>query len=386
MKLLFRFCLIMLIALPVLLSSAQDDERPVTLPPVRIDIAIDPSPGELYIANMRRTNTEDNYAPYIFTVNNRGETGFSRQLTGNRGFNFGRTATGQMYYGQILDNGPGSGAAMDTAFRLLDDAGELTREVQIIDGRTNPHEFILLENGNILLISQPVDIMDLTEYGGSSEAVVVSGLIQEIDPDNNIVFEWDSRDYFTIEDSARENLFTAEPPLPVPYIHVNGIAIAQDGNLIISARRFDELIKIDRETGDIIWIMGGGNSKHNEFTFIDDPLNGFSGQHHPQILPNGNLLLFDNGNVHSVQISRALEYEIDEENRTAKLVWSYSDGRFTPSLGSVQRLNNGNTLIGWGSAPGYSATEITPDGRLVFAMSLPRTQMSYRITRYQPEE
>ncbi|MGB1286191.1 MAG: aryl-sulfate sulfotransferase, partial [Aggregatilineales bacterium] len=334
----------------------------------------------------RRNNAEDDYGAYIMTVNNDGQPTFFQRLRGNRGFNFGRTADGQMYYGQVLDNGVGRGASMDSVFRVLDNDGEIVQEYQIVDGRTNPHEFILLDNGNVILISQPVEILDLTDYGGDVEAVTVAAIVQEIAPEGTIVFEWDSRDYFTVEDTAREGFLTATPPDPVPYIHVNGVAVANDGNWIISARRFDELIKIDRATGAVIWHMGGGDSKHNEFTFINDPMSGFSGQHHVQVLPNGNILLFDNGSANPIQTSRAVEYAIDEENRTATLVWSYGDGRYTPTLGSVQRLSNGNTLIGWGSAPGYSVTEVTRDGRVAFAMALPPTQMSYRAYRFEASE
>jgi hypothetical protein len=98
--------------------------------------------------------------------------------------------------------------------------------------------------------------------------------------------------------------------------------------------------------------------------------------------------MFDNGDMREGEnrVSRAAEYEIDEENLTATLVWSFSDrlGRYTGSLGSAQRLANGNTLIGWGSAPptGASVTEVTPTGEIVFALSLPPSEISYRAYRF----
>jgi len=39
--------------------------------------------------------------------------------------------------------------------------------------------------------------------------------------------------------------------------------------------------------------------------------------------------MFDNGNYRSPQYSRAVEYELDEENMTATLVWQY---RNTPDI------------------------------------------------------
>jgi hypothetical protein len=102
------------------------------------------------------------------------------------------------------------------------------------------------------------------------------------------VFEWHSRDYFSIDETSRPAFLQTEPPEPVPYIHINAVAEDLDGNLIISLRRFDRIVKIDHQTGEILWQMGGVTSKVNDFTFINDPFNGFSGQHHVQILPNGN--------------------------------------------------------------------------------------------------
>jgi hypothetical protein len=52
------------------------------------------------------------------------------------------------------------------------------------------------------------------------------------------------------------------------------------------------------------------------------------------------------------------------------------------AMGYVQRLANGNTLIGWG-ATNPSVTEVTSDGKKVYEMSLPDQVVSYRAFRYQ---
>jgi hypothetical protein len=93
--------------------------------------------------------------------------------------------------------------------------------------------------------------------------------------------------------------------------------------------------------------------------------------------------LFDNGNFHSPQFSRAVEYKVDEENKTVTLVWQY---RNTPdtygvAMGYVDRLPNGNTLIGWG-ATNPSVTEVGPDGVKLFELSLPDNVVSYRAYRF----
>ena len=62
----------------------------------------------------------------------------------------------------------------------------------------------------------------------------------------------------------------------------------------------DEITKIDRQTGDIIWRLGGVN---NEFTFLNDSLDfqhsiptPFCYQHDIRRLRNGNITIYDNGN------------------------------------------------------------------------------------------
>ena len=131
-------------------------------------------------------------------------------------------------------------------------------------------------------------------------------------------------------------------------MHGNSIEVDYDNNLIISNRKSSEIIKIDRETGNVIWIMGGPT---NEFTILNDDLNGVSWQHDVSRLENGNILIFDNGNYHTPHTSRAVEYEIDETNKIATLVWEYQNpyNYKSKAMGSAQRLPNGNTLINWGT-------------------------------------
>jgi arylsulfotransferase ASST len=99
-------------------------------------------------------------------------------------------------------------------------------------------------------------------------------------------------------------------------------------------------------------------------------------------------LLFDNGNEHEPPISRDVEYEIDEEDMTATLVWSYQtdDAFLTPFLGGVERLPNGNTLINF--AQRYpSILEVTPDGEIVMEITLSEGYFSYRAEYYlSPED
>jgi hypothetical protein len=243
---------------------------------------------------------------------------------------------------------------------------------------TDEHDLKILQNGHALLIGYAYKEVDMSSIvqGGSRNARVIVNVLQEIDGMKNVVFEWKADEHYRYTDVGPEVNLLDES---FEFTHINSIDVDRDGGLIISSRHLDEVTKIDRKTGAIIWRFGG---KNNQFRFTNDTI-GFSGQHSACILPNGNLLLFDNGVYHDTRFSRVLEYALDEVNKTADLVWSY---RNTPDIsstfwGNAQRLENGNTFIGWGYA-GIAATEVDPSGNTVFEMTFPKDVYSYRIYRF----
>lgn len=249
---------------------------------------------------------------------------------------------------------------------------------------TDMHEFLRLENDNVLILSYKSRQADLSSIGGSKKALVYDPVIVEQTIENEIVWCWDGEQYFDIRDivnSVRspDVRINAIPPLHVDYAHANALSLFPDGNLLLSLKHLNCLIKINRQTKTVIWRMSSVNDEKNQFTFLDDTENGFSHQHSTRILPNNNLLLFDNGTLNSKKESRAVEYEIDDLKFTAKLIWSYSNHQYTPAQRSIERLPNGNTLIGWGFATEPFVSEITPQGKVALAIKLPQGQIVYRV-------
>jgi hypothetical protein len=61
-------------------------------------------------------------------------------------------------------------------------------------------------------------------------------------------------------------------------------------------------------------------------------------------------------------MSRAVEYELNTTAKTATMVWQYraSPSIFNDFTGSVQRLANGNTVVGF--TRGGIVDEVKPDG------------------------
>ncbi|MEO8210638.1 MAG: arylsulfotransferase family protein [bacterium] len=332
-----------------------------TLPQLTVTISNNPSPGHLFLDN----SIVNPYSSHLIIANNDGTTYYTREALVT---DFTRQPNGLISYYHVGEDR--KYFTEDSQYNIVDsfDCGN----GYVTDG----HDFRLLNNGNALLMSydpQTVD-MSLIVQGGNPNATVIGLIIQEIDVNKNVVFQWRSWDYYSILDAIHVNMTGAF----VDCVHGNAIELDNDGNLLISARHLNEITKINRTTGDMIWRLGGVN---NQFTFVNDTL-PFKYQHHIRRISNGNITLYDNGNFRTPLFSRAVEYNLDEVNKIATLVWQY---RNTPviygsSRGSVQRLKNGNTLIGWGGT-NPTLTEVTPAGSIALEMSLPQNVISYRAFR-----
>lgn len=238
------------------------------------------------------------------------------------------------------------------------------------------HAFQLLPNGHALMLCYDEQAVDMSEIaaGGHPAATVTGAVIQELDADKQVIFQWRTWDHIPITDSYRD--ITQRK---FGYIHVNAVSLDPiDGNILLSCRETSEVVKVNRTTGDVLWRMGG---KQNEFTFFNEHEENapryFKLMHSVRRLPNGNLTMFDNGADEAVgdqerTYSRAVEYALDEENKTATLVWEYRSDPDIRALtgGSVTRLPGGHTLVNWGGAAktgeAPAMTEVDPNGQLVY--------------------
>lgn len=127
------------------------------------------------------------------------------------------------------------------------------------------------------------------------------------------------------------------------------------GNVLLSVLKLDTLAVLDPDRGDggeIVWARTGSWRRQHQPTFLDD----------------GNLLMFDNRGPVGDR-SRVIEVEPS----TGKVVWQYGGtpgvDLFSKTLGSCQRLPNGNTLIT--ESENGRALEVTRDGRVVWELHNP---------------
>lgn len=278
----------------------------------------------------------------------------------------GATHGGELLPGRYVELSPG---------------GDVVREFSAPSGAfTDPHELLLLlkdgQYDGAVMLTYTARHVDLSAQGGPSDSLVTGHQLVRVAADGSMRTLFDAWDHFSLVENVEPSLGQLD------FDHPNSIDIAPDGNYIVSWRNLDLITKIGADSGNIIWRLGGS---HSDFTFTSDPLGGFSAQHSARVAGSGHILLFDNGTRHSPSESRAVEYVLDPTANTATMVWQYHHAPpvFTTFTGSVQRLTNGDTFIGWTWPPSLFATEVAPGGSAVWEGTLegPSLPSPYRFTK-----
>ncbi len=285
--------------------------------------------------------------------------------------------------------GPSTGSAPAFGrFEEVEPGGRLVRTwIAPPPFYTDPHELIV-ETGDAAvptghLIGYALRPTDLTAYGGTSSQLLAGHTLIRETPGIGVDFLWNAWDHYSPSDwlFAQPQLAT----LPVADLdHANSLALTGDGNYLASFAMLGQVAKIDAVTGRVIWRLGG---KTGQFAIVGDPLGGFGPEHDVRELPNGDILMFDNGLRHVPPESRAVEYRLDTVAMTATMVWQYrhSPALLAPAMGSARRLADGHTLVGFSSLS--RVVEVAPDGTVawegVLTINGARAPFFYRATHVE---
>jgi len=266
----------------------------------------------------------------------------------------------------VLGYGKGVGLIVDQNYQTL--ASVKAGNGYAID----VHEFLLTTRGTALVTVYNPKSVDLTPVGGPTAQTTLDSIVQEIDiATGKLLFEWHSLDHVPLTDSYSPLLD------PYDYFHVNSIDVALDGNLLVSARNTSCIYKLDRETGAVIWRLGGRSS---DFAIGDGV--SFMYQHDARQQPDGTITLFDDGTGDLGHPSRGLRIAIDEQAKTTSLVAEYPHPSLplaASALGSAQVLPNGGMLVDWGTEP--YITEFGPAGDVRLDATFPGDAHVYRAYR-----
>jgi Arylsulfotransferase (ASST) len=233
------------------------------------------------------------------------------------------------------------------------------------------HEFTITPSGAGLATAYHETTTDLTAVKGAKQGRIINCYAQVLDlATGKASFDWNALEHVAVQESYK----------PVPglgkdlydYIHVNSLQMLSDGSILISARNTWTIYKVNGNTGEIIWRMGG---KKSDFSI--EAAARFAWQHHATMLSDTEMTVFDNSTTEQAP-SRGLLLSVDESAMTVSLTQEFKapTGFYAGTLGSVQMMPNGNVFVGWGTQPYF--TEFASDGTQLMFGQLPLGTRSYR--------
>lgn len=238
------------------------------------------------------------------------------------------------------------------------------------------HELAFLTNGDLLTLSTerrtfsnyPTSETDPTPR--STPTDIVGDVVSVFGTDGTVRARHsllDALDPFRVGYNSFGNFWSTfyQPAGALDWSHGNGVVLDSDGGFVVSLRHQDALVKFDAG-GALRWILGTHDNWTSAFasyllTPVGAPFAFAFHQHAPLVLPNRNLLVFDNGNFRVspptpgavVTYSRAVEYAVDSSAMEVRQVWEFDAGQtiFAGATGDVDvGTSTGNVIVTFGTS------------------------------------
>ncbi len=316
------------------------------------------------------------YREHPFLANLSYDNGIERLRNGN--YYFGDISTAKIYEVDVFGN-------------VLNDWG--------IPGYEFHHNVQEMSNGNFLVTTSKNNSLHL-----NNEPTIEDYVIEIDRSTGSILVELDLKQSLDENRTAQGDFFRSSP---IDWFHGN--AVIEDNNNIIVSGRTQGIVSLDRNNR-INWILnphkGWGVSRDsvdlnnflltpldaNEQAITDTMiLNGYTNhpnfewpwyQHAPKLLPNGDLLVFDNGDNRNyqsnIEYSRAVIYRINESNKTIKQIWSYGKLRGKEAFGQyvsdVDYLETKNNVL---FSPGFSTNNNGINGGKIIEVDYPTKRVVF---------
>ena len=347
-----------------------------------------PSAGSILLAPF---NSADPQAGFLYVLDQNGKI-ISLKKTNHNALDFKKwdlNGVIRYTYNEYNPGGfhiPGIGYSPGDEVILDENMNEIKR-VDFLPFNGRPEDQTLLDSHDFILLNDNHYIAEcyyqkkvtnipssLNPAPGGVE--VVAPIIQEVN-NGQVIWEWDATSFPELYLSSTNGNNFSDSTAINDYAHMNSMIIdPKDSNLIISFRVLNEIIKVNRKNGSIMWRLGGASS---DFVLSDDQKTIW--QHDATLTDSGQtLLVFDNGEAGVRPVTRIVEYKLDEENK--KLVSFKSmdmpNNVFTVAMGSVQK--RGNTYFIGGGTGNYVMEVDNSTGKILFQMKL--NYPTYRAFKY----
>ena len=244
-----------------------------------------------------------------------------------------------------------------------------------IDAQSLHHQPHQMPNGNYLALTanaQEIDNYYTSETDPDAPRKtqsVVGDKIVEFTPEGEVVWEWDTFDHLDI---WRYGYLLTEVywhtrgfPDSLDWSHGNGVSYDPfDDSVLISLRHQDAVIKIDKASNEIKWILGDhkgwtGAFKEKLLARTHEFRWHYHG-HNPRVSGENRFVMYDNGVIRAMPpdpiaqphecFARAVEYEVNPETMEVTELWSSSDDDDSErvisfAMGDAHRLANDNMLV-----------------------------------------
>ena len=244
-----------------------------------------------------------------------------------------------------------------------------------IDAQSLHHQPHEMPNGNYLALT--ANAKEIENYYTSetdpdaprSAQKVVGDKIVEFTPEGEIVWDWNTFDHLDI---WRYGYLLMEVywhtrgfPGHYDWTHGNGVSYdPYDDSVLISLRHQDAVVKIDKKTKEIKYILGDhqgweGDFKEKLLTRTSDFRWHYHG-HNPRVTGENTFVMYDNGVIRAMPpdpikpphecFARAVEYEVNLETMEVSELWTSSDDEDSDrvvsfAMGDAHRLENGNMMV-----------------------------------------
>jgi arylsulfate sulfotransferase len=265
---------------------------------------------------------------------------------------------GQLFYTYGIDDSSAMHLTLSGGhFVLLDSSLHEIKQIHLLphnDISTDKHEDLDLHD---IILFSPDHYITMAVYQKTVDNIpvyltpaannkIATTIIQEVN-DGKVTWQWDGSKFPEFYFNSELGNHFYDTTAPQDYMHANSMALdPRDSNIILSLRHLNQVIKINRRTGDIMWRLGGKNSDFpisTEQVFLRQHSTVFGEDHQ-------SLLVFDNGEKTARPWSRILEFKLDEQK---KVITSFKSLRlprpFSETRGSAEQSGDDYVVSG-GSA------------------------------------
>ncbi|MDE0524516.1 MAG: aryl-sulfate sulfotransferase [Boseongicola sp.] len=245
-----------------------------------------------------------------------------------------------------------------------------------VDVRGLHHQPRQMPNGKFLALSAhagrvkvwPASVREPDKHKADRE--IVGDMVVEFTPEGEVVWSWDSFDHPDPDRIGHDALdaywHVRGFPGAADWTHGNGVAYDEsDDSVLVSLRLQDCILKIDRLSGETVWILGDHDGwparlQGRLLAPIGENFRWPWHLHNPRVTSEGTIMLFDNG-IHGARpgqervafhesFSRGVEYSVDRDAMSVEQVWSsaLTDAdamERTWAMGDAHRLEDSDTAL-----------------------------------------